>query len=109
MFQQILRAIATHKGLERPHLTALAGAGFIYTWTTIKASAPCVKARRDDYIEGICSPGSLGPNPGRTQLDRAASLLRSHEEHREYVLASPLLLGGTMSRQLLAASPLQLT
>ena len=33
------------KGLERPHLIGLAGAGFNHAWTTTKASAPCVEAR----------------------------------------------------------------
>ena len=44
-----------------------------------KASAPCVKARQDDLIEGICSPGSLGPNPGRIQLDRPILMLHSYQ------------------------------
>ena len=53
------------KGLERPCLIGLPGAGFNHAWTTTKASAPCVEAGQDDYIKGICSPGSFGPNPGR--------------------------------------------
>ena len=36
-------------------------------------------ARRDDFIKGICSPGSLGPNPGRIQLDSAALMLHSYQ------------------------------
>ena len=43
------------------------------------ASAPCVGARQDDSIKGICSPGSLGPNPGSIQLDSAASMLHSYQ------------------------------
>ena len=52
------------KGLERPRLIGLAGAGFNHAWTTTKASAPCVEAIRDDYIKGICFHESLGPYPG---------------------------------------------
>ena len=47
----------------------LAGAGFNHAWTTTKASAPCVESRKDEFIKGICSPGSYGLNPGRAQLD----------------------------------------
>ena len=34
-------------------------------------------ARRDDFIKGICLPGSLGPNPGKIQLDSSALMLHS--------------------------------
>ena len=61
--------------LERPHLIRLTGAGFNFAWTTTKASAPSVETRQDEYIKEICSPGSYGLNPGRTQLDRADPLL----------------------------------
>ena len=44
------------------------------------ASAPCVEARRDDNVKGLCSPGRLDINPGRTQLDRAALLHHSHQK-----------------------------
>ena len=53
--------------------------GFNHAWTTTQASAPCVEARQDDYIKGICSPGSLGLNPGRIQLNSVA-LLHSHQK-----------------------------
>ena len=46
------------KGLEKPRLVELTGAGFNYAWTTTKAAAPCVEARLVDYIKGICSHGS---------------------------------------------------
>ena len=36
--------------------------------------------RRNDFIKGICSPGSLGPNPGRLQLDSAALMLHSYQK-----------------------------
>ena len=52
----------------------MTGAGFIVAWTTTKSFAPFVEARQDDIIE-ICSPGSYGLNPGRTQLDGADPLL----------------------------------
>ena len=29
--------------------------GFNHTWTITKSSDPCVEARQDDYIKGICS------------------------------------------------------
>ena len=38
------------KGWQGPCLIALAGAEFDIAWTTTKASALCVEARRDDYI-----------------------------------------------------------
>ena len=40
------------------NVIGLAGAGFNHAWTTIKAFDPCVEAKQDDYIKGICSPGS---------------------------------------------------
>ena len=43
------------KGLERPRLIVLTGAGSNHAWTTTKASAHSVEPRRDDYIKGICS------------------------------------------------------
>ena len=46
------------KGLERPRFVGLAGAGFNRAWTKTKDLAPCVEARRDDYIKGISSPGN---------------------------------------------------
>ena len=39
-------------------------------------------ARQDDFIKGICSPGSLGPNPGSIQLDSAALMLHSYQMER---------------------------
>ena len=47
------------KGLQRPRLIALAGAGSNNTWTTTESSEAWVEARQDDYIKGICSPGIL--------------------------------------------------
>ena len=86
--------IPIHKGLERPHLIGLAGAGFNHALTTTKASAPCVvKARQDDNIKGKCSPGSLGANPGRTQLDRAALLLHSHQKDMSPLICKMLQSG----------------
>ena len=38
-----------------------------------------VGARQDDFIKRICSPGSLGPHPGRIELDSAALLLHSYQ------------------------------
>jgi hypothetical protein len=46
------------KGLVRPCLIESTGSGFNHAWTTPKASAFSVKARKDDYIKGVCSPGS---------------------------------------------------
>ena len=57
----------------------MSGAGFYQAWTTPMASDPPVEPRQDDYIKGICSPGSKGLNPCRTQLDRAGLMLHSHE------------------------------
>ena len=57
------------KGLERQRLIGLAETGFNHAYSISKASAPCVGARRDDFIRGICFHGSLGHNPGRIQLD----------------------------------------
>ena len=37
-----------------------------------------VGARQDDLIKGTCSPGILGPNPGRIQLDSAGLMLHSY-------------------------------
>ena len=48
----------TTKGLEKQRLIGLRGAGFNCALTTTKASAPCVEARQDEYIKGICSPGA---------------------------------------------------
>ena len=69
------------KGLKRRRLNGLADAGFNDSLSTTKASAPCVHMgdRRDDFIKGICSPGSLGPTHGRIWLDSAALMLHSHE------------------------------
>ena len=36
-------------------------------------------ARQDDFIKGIHSPWSLGPNPVRIQLDSAALMLHSYQ------------------------------
>ena len=36
-------------------------------------------ARQDDFIKGIYSPGSSGPNPGRIQLDSIALMLHSYQ------------------------------
>ena len=60
-------AIYLAKGLERPRLIGLAGAGFKHAWIPTKASASCVEARQDDYIKGIWSPGSSVLNPARIQ------------------------------------------
>ena len=68
------------KGLERPSLIGLTGAGLNHAWTTTKASAPCVKARQDNYIKGICSPWSKGLYPGKTQSDSLDLLLHSHQK-----------------------------
>ena len=70
------------KGLERPHLIGLAGPGFNHAWTIPKASAHCVEAQQDDYIKGICCPGTLDVSPGRTQLDRAAFFC-----HQNYMMS----------------------
>ena len=53
----------------------MTGTGFKVACTTKKASAPSVEARQDEHIKEICSPGTYGPNPGRTQLDSAVPLL----------------------------------
>ena len=60
-------------------LLGLQGAGFTDAYSTTNASAPWVEARRDDFIIGICSLGSLDPNPGRIQIDRAALMLHSYQ------------------------------
>ena len=38
-----------------------------------------MEARQDNFIKGICSPGSLGPNYGKLQLDSAALILHSYQ------------------------------
>ena len=38
-----------------------------------------MEARQDDFIKGICSPGSLGPNPCRIQLGSADLMLHSYQ------------------------------
>ena len=43
------------------------------------ASDPSVEPRQGDHNKGICSPGSLGPHPGRIELDSAALLLHSYQ------------------------------
>ena len=47
-----------NQGLVLEHLIALGGAGFDNVWRTKKPSAPCVDARQDNYVKGICCPGS---------------------------------------------------
>ena len=42
-----------------------------------KVAAICVGATQDDFIKGICSPRSLGRNPGRIQSDSATLMLHS--------------------------------
>ena len=49
---------AVHKGLQRPRLIELAGAGFNDASRTIKASAACVEARQVDYIKGNTPMGA---------------------------------------------------
>ena len=71
----------------------MTGAGFNHAWTTTKASAPCVEARKDEYIKGICSPGSKGLNPSRRQLDRAALLPRSHQKDMLSLIFEMLQIG----------------
>ena len=68
------------KGLVSINSIALTGAGFNDACIKIKASDPCVEARLDDYIKGVCSHGSLRPNPVGQPLERAAFLLHSHQK-----------------------------
>ena len=67
------------KALKRQRLIGLAVVGFNYAYSTKKASAPYVGARRDDFLKGICSPRSLGPDPGRIQFNSAALMLHSYQ------------------------------
>ena len=50
-------------------------------------------ARQDDFIKEICSPESLGPNPGRIQLDSAALMLHSYQMEM-LSLTFPMLQSG---------------
>ena len=72
------------QGLERQRLIVLTGAGFNHALSTRKASACCVEARRDDFIKGICSQGSLVTNHGRLQLNSAALMLHSYQMEMSY-------------------------
>ena len=49
--------------------------------------------KRDDLIKGICSPGSLGPNPGRMLLDSAALMLHSYKMEMSSLTFQMLLSG----------------
>ena len=62
---------------QRPR--GLTEAGLNHAQSKTKVSAPCVGAKQDDFVKGICSPGRLGPNLGSKQLYSAASILHSHQ------------------------------
>ena len=73
--------LLSEKGLVGPCLIGLIRSGFNHVWIKKRLLLPvCVEEKHNDYIKGICVPGSYDPNPGRTQIDRAALLLHSHQK-----------------------------
>ena len=69
------------KELDRHSLTRLAWAGFNHVLTLTMTSVPCAKARQDNYMKIICSPGSSqlsGEAGENTWLPKTLKLVQPH-------------------------------